>query len=618
MLAGVRRPDPVLYAIVALLVAAGLVIYLQHRSLVALERQTRIIVQKIAEQTATAAANEIRRTFEGPVFETLSAVNHPLLRAGRFELVAQHYAEGLAKFPQVERFFLWHGLTDPMAPGEALFFDGKSHSGEVDEDGDPPRGPGAPEPTDRLAGKVGRGSMAALASFYRDPPFGRLLYRQARELARSQWIYGAVETQVGQTRYDAFFRLFWVDADRDEFFAVLGFVVNHDAVRRDLFPTLHRQKLARLLDPADGSPALELSVVDDRGEVVYGPPAPWGEVAARAHFRLQFYPVDEIRSRMAAEVAPRRWSVVVSPARGTGTATVAAMGAQGYGLSMLSVLLMLVALTFTLRSRQKAAQLARMQADFVSYVSHQLKTPLSLLSAVLETLDLERVRSSAKLAEYLRIARAEAARLAALVERILEFSRVQGPARTYELERVSLLPLVEETVDAFRQALAHEGVSVTVESTGPSPVVAADPAALEQVLVNLLDNAVKYSYGRKEVLVRVGTAGSEAILEVIDHGVGIRPEELPRIFDRFYRGSGAALNRQGFGLGLAIARELVAAHRGRIEVDSVVERGSTFRVRLPLLDRRPRRSEEAAARAEPVPKGGMAVESPSAAVQERT
>jgi signal transduction histidine kinase len=615
VLSGVRRPDPVLYAIVALLGAVALVIYLQHRSLTALERQTRIIVQKIAEQTATAAANEIRRTFEGPVFETLSAVNHPLLRAGRFELVAQHYAEGLAKFPQVERFFLWHSLTDPLAPGEALFFDGEAHPEADDEDDEAARRPGAPEPTDRLAAQVGRGPMAALASFYRDPPFGRLLYRKAQELARSQWIYAAVETEVGRTRYDAFFRLFWVDANRDEFFAVLGFVVNHDAVRRDLFAALHRQKLARLLNPADGSPTLELRVVDDRGEVVYGPPAPWPEVAARAQFRLQFYPVDEIRPRMAAEVPTRRWSVVVSPAAGSGTATVAAMGAQGYGLSVLSVLLMLVALTFTLRSRQKAAQLARMQADFVSYVSHQLKTPLSLLNAVLETLDLERVRSSAKLAEYLRIARAEAARLTSLVERILEFSRVQGSARSYELERVNLLPLVQETVDAFRQALAHEGVSVVVEPSGPSPVVAADPAAIEQVLVNLLDNAVKYSYGRREVLVRVGAVGSEAVIEVVDRGIGIRPEELPRIFDRFYRGSGAALNRQGFGLGLAIARELVAAHRGRIEVDSVVERGSTFRVRLPL-DRRHGRSDLAVvqpgAREQP-----LRVEPPPAAAREQ-
>lgn len=589
VLSGVRRPDPVLYAIVALLGAAALVIYLQHRSLAALERQTRLIVQKIAEQTAAAAATEIRRTFEGPVFETLSAVNHPLLRAGRFELVAQHYAEGLTKFPQVERFFLWHTLTEPLAPGEALFFDGRSR---LDGDDDPPRGLPTPEVPDRLAVPGREDPGGALASFYRDPPFGRLLYRRARELARSQWIYAAVETEVGRTRYDAFFRLFWVDANRDEFFAVLGFVVNHDTVRRDLFGTLHRQKLARLLNPEDGSPALELRVVDDRGEVVYGPPPPWPEVAARAPFRLQFYPVDEIRPRMAAEVPARRWSVVVSPAPGAGTAAVAAMSAQGYGLSMLSVVLMLVALAFTLRSRQRAAQLARMQADFVSYVSHQLKTPLSLLNAVLETLDLERVRSSEKLAEYLRIARAEAARLTALVERILEFSRVQGSTRTYELERVSVLPLVEETVEAFRRALVHDGVVVAVEASGPSPVVAADPAALEQVLVNLLDNAVKYSYGCKDVLVRVGTAGSDAIIEVVDHGIGIRPEELPRIFDRFYRGSGAPLNRHGFGLGLAIARELVAAHRGRIEVESIVERGSLFRVRLPLLERRAARTEE--------------------------
>jgi signal transduction histidine kinase len=120
-----------------------------------------------------------------------------------------------------------------------------------------------------------------------------------------------------------------------------------------------------------------------------------------------------------------------------------------------------------------------------------------------------------------------------------------------------------------------------VDASGPGPFVAADPAALEQVVVNLLDNAVKYSDEVKDVTVRVRSAGRLATIDVVDRGVGIGPGQQARIFERFYR-AGDARHRQGFGLGLPIVRELVQAHGGRVEVASTTPgAGSTFRVTLP-------------------------------------
>jgi signal transduction histidine kinase len=120
-----------------------------------------------------------------------------------------------------------------------------------------------------------------------------------------------------------------------------------------------------------------------------------------------------------------------------------------------------------------------------------------------------------------------------------------------------------------------------VRQDGPAARVHADPAALEQVLANLLDNAVKYSDNVREVTVRVGWAGPYAVIDVIDGGIGVSPDDRAHIFERFYRGTGAAHHRRGFGLGLAIARELVAAHGGRIELHESGPRGSTFRISLP-------------------------------------
>jgi signal transduction histidine kinase len=147
---------------------------------------------------------------------------------------------------------------------------------------------------------------------------------------------------------------------------------------------------------------------------------------------------------------------------------------------------------------------------------------------------------------------------------------------------VRLGPLVRETVESFATALADTGYRIAVEARA-DPVVMADPAALEQVLVNLLDNAVKYSGDTRSITVRVAASASHATIDVVDRGIGIEAGEQARIFERFYRGEGAALDRRGFGLGLAIARELVAGQQGSIDVTSTPGRGSTFSVRLPVL-----------------------------------
>jgi two-component system phosphate regulon sensor histidine kinase PhoR len=223
-----------------------------------------------------------------------------------------------------------------------------------------------------------------------------------------------------------------------------------------------------------------------------------------------------------------------------------------------------------------------MQADFIAHVSHQLKTPLSLLSAAIETVSMDRARSPEKLAQYLGIIRAEVARLSALVQRILEYSRLQQQ-RGYEFEPVDLTALVRETVSAFESSLSSRDFAFVVEIGGSTPMVSADPAAIEQALVNLLDNAVKYAGASRQVIVRLRSLPGSAMIEVVDHGIGIDDADRDRIFEKFYRGRGASIQREGFGLGLPIVQELVHAHRGRVEVESLPGRGSTFRITLPTV-----------------------------------
>jgi two-component system, OmpR family, phosphate regulon sensor histidine kinase PhoR len=308
--------------------------------------------------------------------------------------------------------------------------------------------------------------------------------------------------------------------------------------------------------------------------------------------RMQFYPVDRITSRLSSMVTARDWHIEVSADPRSGTAGIT----SGYWPAVLSVLLMLVALGLTVQANRRAADLTRMQADFISHVSHQLKTPLSLLSAATETVAMDRAKSPEKLAQYLGIIRGEVARLSSLVQRILEYSRLQQQ-RGYEFERVDLTALVRETVSAFERSLSGQQFSFTVETHGPAARILADPAAIEQALVNLLDNAVKYSGTSRKVIVRVRSHSGNAVIEVVDHGIGIEKADRERIFEKFYRGGGASIHREGFGLGLPIIQELVQAHDGRVEVESVVGQGSTFRVVLPSAPHEPSAFDESAPQA---------------------
>jgi signal transduction histidine kinase len=136
----------------------------------------------------------------------------------------------------------------------------------------------------------------------------------------------------------------------------------------------------------------------------------------------------------------------------------------------------------------------------------------------------------------------------------------------------------------FRRSLLDTRTIRVLDEASSAPLlVEADPAALEQVLINLLDNAVRYSQATKEIVVRVGRLRSLACIDVVDQGSGIESSDHGRVFERFYRGAGAPLNRDGFGLGLAIARQIITDHGGTLVVDSVLGAGSTFSVRLPAL-----------------------------------
>jgi signal transduction histidine kinase len=236
-----------------------------------------------------------------------------------------------------------------------------------------------------------------------------------------------------------------------------------------------------------------------------------------------------------------------------------------------------------LRDVNREVVTAEMRSQFVASVSHELKTPLTAIRMFAETLAAGRFHTESQRIGYLDTIRNESERLSRLVDNVLDFSRIERGKKIFHMETVALQPIVESAARAMRYPLAQKGFELAASIDASVPPIHADPDALEQAILNLLTNAMKYSGDSRYIGLDLRPEDHEAVLEVRDRGLGIAPEEHSRVFDKFYRVRSAELDRiAGAGLGLTLAVHIVKAHRGRIEVSSTPGEGSSFSIRLPL------------------------------------
>jgi signal transduction histidine kinase len=233
-------------------------------------------------------------------------------------------------------------------------------------------------------------------------------------------------------------------------------------------------------------------------------------------------------------------------------------------------------------------ELDRMKTQFVSNVSHELRTPISNIKLYLALL--ERGKPE-KRARYLEVVRQESGRLESLIENLLDLSRLDA-GRVQVIPRpVNLEDLLADMVEIHRQAAAAKDLDLEAQFSQVPPAN-GDRNQITQVLTNLIANATSYTPPGGEIAIRLGTAEAKdrqyVTIAVVDTGIGIPPDELPHIFDRFFRGEQSrTLSVPGTGLGLAIVQEIVELHQGRIEVQSEVGQGSTFTVWLPAAVQTP-------------------------------
>jgi len=311
-----------------------------------------------------------------------------------------------------------------------------------------------------------------------------------------------------------------------------------------------------------------VAILDEVARPLYGEPPPATQFQYESSFGKTLY----------------AWRIQITPS------DVAELRKQAdkerlLGLALVPVSLVIIAvglgvLWLSVRAERRGAQL---RSDFIANVSHELKTPLSLIRMFGELLATGKYKGEAMGRDYAGIITREAERLSHLIDNVLDFARLERGKASYHFAEGHLEEVVERALDVFRHRLEKEKLRLRTEIETNLPAVRMDEGAMTLVLLNLVDNAVKYAADGGEVSVRLRRVPGAVALSIADRGSGIAHDEQRRIFERFYRAENArARNVRGSGIGLALVKHIAEAHGGRVEVESTPERGSTFTVYVPV------------------------------------
>ena len=239
----------------------------------------------------------------------------------------------------------------------------------------------------------------------------------------------------------------------------------------------------------------------------------------------------------------------------------------------------------SVRAVTREIEAARLKTDFVAAVSHEFRTPLTLLRQFSDLLAENRVSNEQERQRYYAALQRGTRRLTRLVEDLLDFGRMEAGSRGYAVQPVAAREWLRALTDEFHDDVCSKGFTIDVTWTGPPATVDADEAALGRALWNLLDNAVKYSPSCQTVWVEGRFEDGRLLVSVRDRGIGVPPRERRAIFRKFVRGSaGGGPPIRGTGLGLALVQQIVEAHGGCVHLESVVGEGSTFTLDLPARE----------------------------------
>lgn len=353
------------------------------------------------------------------------------------------------------------------------------------------------------------------------------------------------------------FLLSFIKRQREGRLYYVVLMISIDYLFRELFPTA--------LDPLVGK--VLFAVIDDRDRVIYGTP-----VGRPGRFLYE----------QAFPTTLYQWKLQLAPLE-SATLQVESIRRRRFELVLVAMTcaILIVGIGFLLYLSESERRSNQMKSDFISNVSHELKTPLSLIRMFGELLGLGRAKSPERAREYADIITRESERLTRLIDNVLDFARMERGRSAYEFKLGRLDEVVERSLDVYRLRIEREGLELATKLDADLPPTMLDENAMTLVLLNLVENAVKY--GRGQITVYLTRVGDRLRLVVADQGPGIPLDEQKRIFDRFYRTRQARETRaRGSGIGLSLVKHIAEAHGGSVTVESEPNQGAAFIVDIPI------------------------------------
>jgi signal transduction histidine kinase len=535
--------------LVAVMVPLLIILMVQYRSLVELERTLPIANKAWMRKYLVTLASQVEETYRTGAEETLSVPREAFLKGvkeKKWDEVIAHFESRPAK--GARRLFI--GFTGMMGKDEfslILFYSPASST----------CGGGFIRETGSVQWRAAHGASATW--LYHGLTGGAALSGSATKASIMTVDERDPENRI-ITRP--------VLGDDFKVIGVVGMILDDSYLRNEAIPRTIASSLPEFFP--DDQEKITVALHDGGGDRLFSTHPVSGHKYEAAE-PLQFIFKD--------------WYLKIQSRGMTGEEDAKRVFALNLSLTVLMTLLVIGGIIMALRTASREMRLSRMKADFVSNVSHELRTPLASIRVFGEFFKLGWVKEPEKIQEYGGYIENESRRLTQLVNNILDFSRIESGGKTYQFEQADLKDVVVETLRAFDVRLGQTGFSLDLKVPDEPLVALVNRDAITQLLMNLLDNAIKYSGSSNKILVQAGRKEGQISISVTDYGVGIPREEREKIFDKFYRVStGLVHDVKGSGLGLSIVKHIVEAHKGKITVESQPGAGSTFTLLFPSVE----------------------------------
>lgn len=465
--------------------------------------------------------------------------------------VLRKAASAFAKYPYPNVFFAWEG-SDPN-PSDVAFY--------MRSERPPAWAPSF---------DVDRFPVVAVSA---RETAQRLLERLRRD-QESRRMLSVFDLNLRGVPHQVVASVTYADPLRKEPREVRGFMVDLAWVRAGYFPRV----LEEILRMEQSGGQVDLAIIDERQHLVSGRIREHAVVIERP-FPLLFFDPIAVSISAPPDLDRLSWRVQAS-ASGDALLQAAHVGARRAWVFGAAVTVLLgVGFVLTLQGLQAKAQLTAMRADFVSSVTHALKTPIATISAIGETFATGRGVTPELSRTYGRRAFVEASRLARLVDNLLAYARIADITEAYTFETVHPRVLIDDALKDFASQFEQGGFEVEVDAPSDLPVVRADRRAVRLMIGNLIDNAIRYSGSQRRVRMTASPVDGHVSFAITDQGLGIDDRDLQNVTKRFYRGSNRVSG--GTGLGLAIVEQIVRDHNGSLAIRSVLNEGTTVSFTLP-------------------------------------